>query len=128
MDAWGASFAAAGLGDLALYEGRFSDAVRILEQGAAADLASKNTDSAAMKFAALGLRAPGARAESRRRSRPPTRRSQNSTAVPIRFLTARIFVEAGAIAKGQPARRRACVRARGGAAGLRQRSSKARSR
>ena len=38
---WVASYAASGLGDLALYEGRFSDAVRILEQGAAADLASK---------------------------------------------------------------------------------------
>ena len=42
MDAWGTAFAAAGLGDLAVYEGRFSDAVRLLEEGAAADLAAKN--------------------------------------------------------------------------------------
>ena len=53
IDALGASFAASGLGDLAVYEGRFSDAVRILEQGAAADLAAKNPDRAAAKFASL---------------------------------------------------------------------------
>jgi uncharacterized protein HemY len=42
----GASMAASGLGDLALYEGHFSDAVQILESGAAADSASgRNADS-----------------------------------------------------------------------------------
>ena len=35
-----ASFAVSGLGDLALYQGRFSDAIRILQEGAAADLAA----------------------------------------------------------------------------------------
>ena len=53
MGAFGASFAAAGLGDLALYEGRFSDAVKIFEQSAAAAVTAKNPDVAAMKFAAL---------------------------------------------------------------------------
>lgn len=53
IDALGASFAASGLGDLATYEGRFSDAVRILEQGAAAEEASGDPDRAAAKFAAL---------------------------------------------------------------------------
>lgn len=53
VDAKGASQAASGLGDVAIYEGRFSDAVRILEQGAAADLASGHSDRAAAKFAAL---------------------------------------------------------------------------
>ena len=38
------AFAASGLGDLAALEGRFSDAVRILGQGAAQDLASKNPE------------------------------------------------------------------------------------
>jgi tetratricopeptide (TPR) repeat protein len=37
----GASFSSSGLGDLAAVEGRFGDAARILEQGAAADLASR---------------------------------------------------------------------------------------
>ena len=55
MDAWGASTGAAGLGDLAVYEGRVSDAVRIFEQAAAADLKTKNTDSAANKFVSLGF-------------------------------------------------------------------------
>ena len=48
------SYAASGLGDLAAYEGRFSDAVRILAEGAAADLAGKSADRAAAKFVALG--------------------------------------------------------------------------
>ena len=49
----GASQAAAGLADLALYEGRASDAVSILEKAAAADLESKDLDSAANKLTTL---------------------------------------------------------------------------
>ena len=52
MGAWGSSFAAASLGDLATYEGRYSDAVRILEEGAAAISSAENVDSAAMKLTA----------------------------------------------------------------------------
>src|SRR5262249_23260962 len=37
INARGASFAASGLGDLAAYQGRYADAVRILEQGVALD-------------------------------------------------------------------------------------------
>jgi tetratricopeptide (TPR) repeat protein len=54
LSATGASMAASGLADLAVYEGRFADAVRILEQIAAAELAAKNPESAADKFVALG--------------------------------------------------------------------------
>jgi eukaryotic-like serine/threonine-protein kinase len=71
IDAQGASYSVSGLGDLALYEGRFSDAARVLEQGANADLASKDSDKA----------------------------MTISKAVKIRFLTGRVFVEAGAAAK-----------------------------
>ena len=46
----GPSWAAAGLADLAMYEGRFSDAARLFEEGAAADLAAGNADKAARKF------------------------------------------------------------------------------
>lgn len=49
----GISAAAAGLADVALYEGRISEAVKILEQGARDDLATKNSDGAANKFATL---------------------------------------------------------------------------
>ena len=45
--------AASGLADVAMYEGRFTDAVDILERGAAADVAGKNSDAAADKFSAL---------------------------------------------------------------------------
>jgi len=51
----GESIAKTGLADLALYEGRFSDAARILEQGAPEDLAAKYPDRAAAKFAMLAF-------------------------------------------------------------------------
>jgi eukaryotic-like serine/threonine-protein kinase len=49
----GSSYAVAGLADLALYEGRFEDAVRILEGGAAADLNAKYPVGAATKLATM---------------------------------------------------------------------------
>ena len=49
----GASAASAGLADIALYEGRTSDAVEILEKGVANDLAGENADGAATKLAML---------------------------------------------------------------------------
>ena len=45
--------AAAGLGDLALYQGRLNNAVAIFERGAAADIAAKSPDAAAEKLVAL---------------------------------------------------------------------------
>ncbi|MGB9205396.1 MAG: tetratricopeptide repeat protein, partial [Terriglobales bacterium] len=96
----GSSMAATALADLALYEGRLEDAVRMLEQGAAADLASKNPEAAANKFAALAYTQLW-----RQQKGPAVRAAEkalaNSHAVNIRFLTARIFVEAGEVAKAQ---------------------------
>ncbi|MGZ6139864.1 MAG: protein kinase domain-containing protein [Myxococcaceae bacterium] len=60
-----ASFAASGLGDLASYSGRFSEAVRVLEEGAAADRAAA------------------------------TRALAESQTTKIRFLAGRIFAQAG---------------------------------
>jgi tetratricopeptide (TPR) repeat protein len=101
IDALGQSMAASGLGDLATFEGRFSDATGILERGAAADLMSKNVDRAAAKFAALAytqiLRG--------RKSDASTAAQQalaNSKAVKVRFLAARTFVEAGEQARARP--------------------------
>ena len=51
----GASMAAIGLADLALYEGRLTDAVGILEKRVATDLAAKDSDSAADALATLAL-------------------------------------------------------------------------
>ena len=49
----GASVATIGLADVALYEGRNADAVKILEQGVKDDLANKNASAAAVKLAAM---------------------------------------------------------------------------
>lgn len=49
----GASSAAMGLADLALYEGRIKDAIALLDAGVAADLAAKNTSAASFKRVAL---------------------------------------------------------------------------
>jgi eukaryotic-like serine/threonine-protein kinase len=98
--AWGASFAAAGLGDLALYEGRFSDAAQIFEQGAAADLSAKNADAAALKFAALA-NVQLSRGQSAAAVKAAESALQNGATLKVRFLAARALVEAGAVAKGQ---------------------------
>ena len=99
--AQGASSAASGLGDLAVYEGRFADAVRIFEQGAAADLAAKAPDRAAIKFtsSAYAHLMAGQRGAA---ILSADKALLNSKSMPVRFLAARIFVEAGAIDKARP--------------------------
>jgi tetratricopeptide (TPR) repeat protein len=49
----GASTAAIGLADVALYEGRIKDAIALLDAGIAADLAAKNVSAAAFKRVAM---------------------------------------------------------------------------
>jgi tetratricopeptide (TPR) repeat protein len=100
MGALGASIEASGLGDLAIYEGRFSDAVRILERGAAADLTSKNADRAAAKFTSVAY-ARILRGQKVQAVAAAEQALTNSKAVKIRFLAARIFVEADQIARAQ---------------------------
>lgn len=100
IDAQGASYVASGLGDLAMYEGRFSDAERMLAQGAAADLTAKDPDRAAAKYAALAY----ARVQ-RGRKGPAVAAAEDALArsqsVKIRFLAARTFVEADEAAKAR---------------------------
>jgi serine/threonine protein kinase/tetratricopeptide (TPR) repeat protein len=100
MSTYGASFAAAGLADLAVYEGRFSEAVRLFEQGAAADLAAKNPDGAAMKFTSLAY-AHLANGQKRPAAAAAEKALLNSTSAPIRFLAGRIFVETGDLARAR---------------------------
>jgi len=100
LGALGASTATSGLADLAVYEGRFSDAVRILESGAAADLAAKRAENAANKYAALSRiqlllghkQAALAAAE---------KALVNSQVMQVKFLAGQTFVEAGETAKGE---------------------------
>ena len=75
-----------------------SDAARILTQGAAADLAAKDADRAANKFAALAY-AQLLRRQNAAAIAAADKALANSQAVKIRFLAARVFVEAGATAK-----------------------------
>jgi Flp pilus assembly protein TadD len=96
----GASVAAAGLADLAVHQGRFADAVRILEEGAAADLAAKNPDSAADKFAALGHTLL-LRGQNRAAVAATEKALANSKSIYVQFLAGRNFAEAGELAKAQ---------------------------
>jgi tetratricopeptide (TPR) repeat protein len=98
VDEQGASYTASGLADVATYEGRFSESARLLSQGAAADLASKETDRAADKFVALA-HAELLRGRKAAAMAAAEKALANSQAVKIRFLAARVFLEAGATAR-----------------------------
>jgi tetratricopeptide (TPR) repeat protein len=94
------SDAAAGLGDLAVYEGRYGDAVKIFEKGAAADLAARRTDAAADKFTAL------AHAQFERGQKDAAIRAirdalDSSKAPKVRFLAGAMFIQAGDAAKAK---------------------------
>jgi len=97
----GATFAASGLGDVAVYDGRFSEAVRLLETGAAADLAAKNPDRAAAKLVAQAY-ANLSRGQKAAAIASAEKALGHSQAATLRFLAARIFVEAGQPAKATP--------------------------
>jgi tetratricopeptide (TPR) repeat protein len=100
VSARGASMAASGLGDLAIYEGRFADAVGILEGGAATEVAAKNADAAADKFGALAY-AQLLQGQRRAAIVATEKALANSQSVKIRFLAARTFLEAGETARAQ---------------------------
>jgi tetratricopeptide (TPR) repeat protein/predicted Ser/Thr protein kinase len=89
---------AIGLGDLAVYEGRFGEAVSILQKGAADDTAARRPDSAADKYALLAYAQL-----SRHQNTPALEAAKNALAisqrVKTRFLAAQVFVAAGETAK-----------------------------
>jgi len=94
------SMAAAGLADLAVYEGRYSEAVKILEKGAADDIAAHNPDAAADKFSELAY------VQVLRGQKSAALMALNSAldlskAVKTRFLAARNYVALGETAKAQ---------------------------
>ena len=100
LGTFGSSLAGFGLADLAAYEGRFADAARILEQGAAADLEAKNPEGAANKFAALA-HVQLLREQKRAAVAAADKALANGQSAKIRFLAARVFVEAGETVKAQ---------------------------
>jgi eukaryotic-like serine/threonine-protein kinase len=94
------SYAAAGLADLAIYEGRYREAVKILEKGAADDSVAKNPDAAADKLSALAyvqlLRGDKAAA-----LKATNNALDLSKAVKTRFIAARNFAALGEDAKAK---------------------------
>ena len=96
----GASMAASGLADLALYEGRFADAGRLLDEAANADLAAKSPDEAATKFAILAY----TRMLQGQKTAAVTAAEKalaNSKAVKVRFLAGRVFAATGQTARAK---------------------------
>jgi tetratricopeptide (TPR) repeat protein len=92
--------AANGLADLALYEGRFGEAVTILQKGAAADQAARRSDDAAYKFALFAY------TELLRHEKGPALEAAKSALglskrVKTRFLVAQVFAAAGEVATAQ---------------------------
>ena len=100
LSARGRSWSASGLGDLALYEGRLSDAARIFEEGAAADLAAKNADRAARKLTSLAS-VQLLRGQKSAAMTAVEKALEISKAAPIRFLAGRVYVEANELAKAR---------------------------
>ena len=95
MRAWDAGI---GLADIAVYQGRFSDAVALLEKGAAADSAARRPDNAADKFALLAYthllrQQNGAALEAAKSALSLSKR------VKTRFLAAQVFAAIGEAAK-----------------------------
>lgn len=90
----GASLAASALADLALYRGRFSEEMRLLEQGANTDLQAKTPEDAANKFAAQAY-AELLRGQSQAAVAAAEKALANAQTLQVRFLAGRVFAEAG---------------------------------
>ena len=93
-----ASTAEAGLADLAAYQDKHADAVSILKQGAAADLAAKNNDSAGRKYMMLAKieESQGNHAAALADTEKALAQSHID---PIQFLAASTYVDAGELGK-----------------------------
>jgi tetratricopeptide (TPR) repeat protein len=96
----GASDGASGLADLAMYEGRFTEAAQILERAAASDLTNKYADAAATKFAIL---AHVRLLQNHRAAAVAAAQNAlaNSQIVKIRFLAGRVLAAAGQVPRAQ---------------------------
>ncbi len=100
LGATGASLAASGLANLALYEGRHRQARQILEREVAADLIAKQPDRAADNLVMLAY-AELLRGEKQSALAAAEKALGNSQSAKIRFLAARVFLETGETAKGR---------------------------
>lgn len=94
------SMAAAGFADLDVYEGRYNEAVKILEKGAADDTEARNPDAAADKFSELAY-VQVLRGQKGAALAALNNALDLSKAVKTRFLAARNYVALGEAAKAQ---------------------------
>ena len=96
----GASMATSALADLELYQGHFSQAVKLLEQGAEADLKGKMPENAISKFAALAY-AELLRGQSKPAIADADKALASGQTIQVRFLAGRVFAEAGDTAQAK---------------------------
>jgi eukaryotic-like serine/threonine-protein kinase len=96
----GVSLAAIGLADLAMYQGRFEDAVPILEKGLAEDEAAKNLAGAAAKTIALA-EVHHARADSSRAAAALQHARQSSKDPSVLVPVARLLLASGRAADAE---------------------------
>jgi eukaryotic-like serine/threonine-protein kinase len=100
LGADGASAAAAGLADIALYQGRIAEAIKILDGAVSHDLANKDPDGAATKLSYLA-EAQLLAANPAGGARSATRALALSHQNPIQFWAARAYVAANQEYKAQ---------------------------
>jgi tetratricopeptide (TPR) repeat protein len=100
VGARGASLAASGLANLALYEGRYRQARQIVEKSVTTDLAAKQPDQAAEDLAMLAY-TELLQGEKQLALASAEKALANSQTAKIRFLAARAFLETGETAKAQ---------------------------
>jgi tetratricopeptide (TPR) repeat protein len=96
----GVAMATSSLADLELYQGHFSQAVKLLEQGAEADLTAKIPENATSKFAALAY-AELLRGQSKPAIAAADKALANGQTIQVRFLAGRVFAEAGEMAQAK---------------------------
>jgi eukaryotic-like serine/threonine-protein kinase len=96
--AYGASIAATGLADLALYEGRLTDAAATLEKAVAADAAAKDEDSAADRTATLAL-TQVTLGKTREAVASATKAASGSKEPDVLYRAAQVYLAAGQEAK-----------------------------
>lgn len=100
LGARGASLAASGRANLAVYQGKYPEAVQILDKAIAADVAAKAPDQAADNLAILAY-AELSRGEKQAAIAAAEKALAQSQSAKITFLAARIFIQAGDTTKAR---------------------------
>jgi tetratricopeptide (TPR) repeat protein len=96
----GTSLGVSALADLAMYQGRLSEEVQLLEKGAEADLKAKSSENATNKFAALAY-AQLLRGQKAAAIAAAEKALANGQTVQVRFLAGRVLAEAGDTAQAK---------------------------